>query len=124
MTKEELKRLIDQNEGYNFELKQSTSLKQEIGQAVSAFANTSGGIILVGVSSDGNIVGVDIGKKTLEDLANWIKENTDPPMYPQILTHKVEGKNIIEIAIKESDEKPVFFQGHAYQRVGKTSHFY
>jgi len=121
MTKEELKKLIDQSEGHNLELKQSTSLRQEIGQAVSAFANTSGGTILVGVSPDGNIVGADIGKKTLEDLANWVKENTDPPMYPQILMHKADSKDIIEIIVKESDEKPVFSQGHAYQRVGKTS---
>jgi ATP-dependent DNA helicase RecG len=121
MTKKELQNLINQSEGHNLELKTSTNLKQEIGQAVSAFANTSGGVILVGVSPDGNIVGVDIGKKTVEDLANWIKQNTDPPMYPQILTHKVDDKDIIEIVIKESDEKPIFSQGHAYQRVGRTS---
>jgi ATP-dependent DNA helicase RecG len=121
MTKEELKKLIDQSEGHNLELKQSTSLRQEIGQAVSAFANTDGGIILVGVSPNGEIMGVDIGKKTVEDLANLIKENTDPKIYPQMKIHKVDGKNIIEIVVKESDEKPVFFSNHAYQRVGRTS---
>jgi ATP-dependent DNA helicase RecG len=121
MTKEELKKLIDQNEGHNLELKQSTSLRQEIGQAVSAFANTDGGVILVGVSPNGEIVGVDIGKKTVEDLANLIKENTDPKIYPQMKIHKVDDKNIIEIVVKESDEKPVFFSNHAYQRVGRTS---
>jgi ATP-dependent DNA helicase RecG len=121
MTKEELKKLIDQNEGHDLELKASTSLKQEIGQTISAFANTSGGVILIGMSPDGKIVGVDIGKKTLEDLANWIKDNTDPHIYPKILTYKVNDKNIIEITVKESDEKPVFSMGHAYQRVGRTS---
>jgi len=121
MTKEELKKLIDQSEGHNLELKQSTSLRQEIGQAVSAFANTDGGVILVGVSPKGEIVGVDIGKKTVEDLANWIKENTDPKIYPQILIHKVDDKNVIEIVVKEADEKPIFFSNHAYQRVGRTS---
>jgi ATP-dependent DNA helicase RecG len=121
MTKEELKKLIGQSEGHNLELKKSTSLRQEIGQAVSAFANTNGGIILIGISPDGEIVGVDIGKKTVEDLANLIKENTDPKIYPQMKIHKVDDKNIIEIAVKESDEKPIFFSNHAYQRVGRTS---
>ena len=121
MTKEELKKLIDQSEGHNLELKKSTSLRQEIGEAVSAFANTDGGVILIGISPDGEIVGVDIGKKTLEDLANGIKENTDPRIYPQMKIHNVDGKNLIEIIVKEADEKPVFFQGHAYQRVGRTS---
>jgi len=121
MTKEELEKLIAQNEGHNLELKKSTSLRQEIGQAVSAFANTDGGVILVGISPDGEIVGVDIGKKTVEDLANWIKENTDPKIYPQMKIHNVDNKDIIEITVKESDEKPVFSMGHAYQRVGRTS---
>jgi len=121
MTKEELEKLIAQNEGHNLELKKSTSLRQEIGQAVSAFTNTDGGIILVGISPDGEIVGVDIGKKTVEDLANWIKENTDPKIYPQMKIHNVDNKDIIEITVKESDEKPVFSMGHAYQRVGRTS---
>jgi ATP-dependent DNA helicase RecG len=121
MTKEELKKLIDQSEGHNLELKKSTSLRQEIGQAVSAFANTDGGVILVGISPDGEIVGVDIGKKTLEDLANTIKENTDPKIYPQMKIHNVDGKNVIEIIVKEADEKPVFFSSRAYQRVGRTS---
>jgi len=121
MNKEELQNLINQSEGHNLELKTSTNLKQEIGQTVSAFANTSGGVILVGISPDGDIVGVNIGKKTVEDLANWIKENTDPRIYPQMLIHNVDGKDIIEIVVKESDEKPVFSQNHAYQRVGRTS---
>lgn len=121
MTKEELQNLINKSEGHNLELKTSTNLKQEIGQTVSAFANTSGGVILVGISPDGDIVGVNIGKKTVEDLANWIKENTYPRIYPQMLIHNVDGKDIIEIVVKESDEKPVFSQNHAYQRVGRTS---
>ena len=54
-------------------------------------------------------MGVDIGKKTLEDLANTIKENTDPKIYPQMKIHNVDGKNVIEIIVKEADEKPVFF---------------
>jgi len=121
MTKEELQNLINKSEGHNLELKQSTSLRQEIGEAVSAFANTDGGVILIGVAPDGEIVGVTIGKKTVEDLANLIKENTDPKIYPQIKIHNVDGKNVIEIIVKEADEKPVFFSNHAYQRVGRTS---
>jgi predicted HTH transcriptional regulator len=33
----------------------------------------------------------------------------------------VEDKYLIEVVVKESDEKPVFSQSHAYQRVGRTS---
>jgi len=121
MTEEQLKQLIKQGEGQTLEFKASLSLRQEIGQAISAFANTDGGVVMVGVSPDSKIVGVDIGKKTVEDLANWLKENTDPRIYPQIKIHNVDGKDVIEIIVKEADEKPVFFSSHAYQRVGRTS---
>jgi len=66
-------------------------------------------------------LGVNIGKETVEDLANWIKRNTDPPIYPQLYIHKIDGKEIIEILVKEAEEKPVFYDGHAFQRAGRTS---
>ncbi len=121
MTEQELRKLINQGEGQTLEFKASTSLRQEIGQAISAFANTAGGTILVGITPQGRIIGVDIGKKTIEDLSNWIKENTDPKIYPQMRIHKVEGKDLIEISVKEADEKPVFCNDRAFQRVGRTS---
>jgi len=121
MTEQELRKLISKGEGQTLEFKASPSLRQEIGQAISAFANTAGGTILVGVSPQGKLVGVDIGRKTIEDLANWIKANTDPPICPRMQVHKIEGRDLIEISVKESDEKPVFFNDRAFQRVGRTS---
>jgi len=121
MTEKQLKELIQQGESQNIELKSSLKLKEEIGETISAFANTSGGIIIIGVSDEGKILGVDIGKKTLEDLANWVKENTDPQIYPDVKVHQVENKSIIEVSLKENEEKPVFFKNHAFQRVGKTN---
>jgi ATP-dependent DNA helicase RecG len=121
MTQKQLKQLITQGENQTVEFKSSLKLMNEIGETISALANTSGGIILIGVSDEGKILGIDIGKKTLEDLANFIKENTDPKIYPDIKPHQIDDKKIIEISLKESDEKPVFFKTHAFQRVGKTN---
>lgn len=74
----DIKKLIAHGEDQNLEFKASLRLREEIGETISAFANVDGGIILVGVSDKSEILGVDIGKKTIEDLANWVKENTDP----------------------------------------------
>jgi len=121
MTEREIKKLIQTGESQSLEFKSSLKLRNEIGETISAFANTSGGVILIGVSDEGKILGVDIGRKTVEDLANWVKENTDPPLYPDVKVHQIGGKDIIEISLKESDDKPVFFKNHAFQRVGKTN---
>ncbi len=77
---EQLK-LISGGENEGLELKESLRLKEEICQAVSAFSNASGGSILVGVSNDGKVIGVEIGRNTLEELANYIKRNTDPAIF-------------------------------------------
>jgi len=116
-----LQKLITQGESQTLEFKSSLKLRSEIGKTISAFANTKGGVVLIGVSDQGKVIGITIGKKTIEDTANWIKQNTDPPNYPSIKTHQINNKKIIKVSVKESPEKPVFFKNHAFQRVGKTN---
>ena len=113
--------LIYKGENESLEFKESLRLKEEIGQAVSAFSNANGGSILIGVSDEGTIIGIDIGRNTLEELANYIKRNTDPAIFPSVKILDADGKKIIVIEVKDSAEKPVFFKNHAYKRVGKTN---
>jgi len=122
MNKKELEKLIEKGESRSFEFKESLSVKDEIGESVSAFANTCDGVILIGISDSGEVKGVQLGKKTIEGLANYIKQNTDNNVYPDISVKKVDEKDIIIIKVNESDEKPVFFRGKAYKRVGKSNH--
>ena len=117
----DLLKLISGGENERLELKESPRLKDEICQSVSAFSNANGGLILVGVSNDGKVIGVDIGRNTLEELANYIKRNADPPIFPSMKVFDIDGKKIIVIEVRESSEKPVFFKNHAYKRVGKTN---
>jgi ATP-dependent DNA helicase RecG len=50
----------------------------EIVEAVSAFSNTKGGKIIIGVSRTGKVLGIEIGMDTIEWLTNKIVNNTDP----------------------------------------------
>ena len=116
-----LKKLISQGESETLELKKSLQLKDEIGESVSAFSNSKGGIILIGISDKKELEGIQIGKKTLTDLAEYVKRNTDPQIFPEIKACEIDNKKIISIKVKESSEKPVFFKSYAYKRVGDTS---
>ena len=42
---------------------------------------------------------MDIGKNTLEELANYIKRNTDPRIFPRIEVLEVEDKRVIVIEV-------------------------
>jgi ATP-dependent DNA helicase RecG len=117
----ELKELIEMGESQSLEFKESLRLKDEIGETVSAFSNLDGGTVIVGVSDRGGVLGVDIGKNTLEEFANYIKRNTDPQIFPSVNIREVDGKNVVMVEVEESQEKPVFFKNHAYKRVGKTN---
>ena len=71
----DLLKLISVGENEGLEFKESLRLKEEIGQAVSAFSNARGGSILVGVLNDEKVIGVDIGRNTLEELHESIPRN-------------------------------------------------
>ena len=62
----DIKELIERGETQSLEFKESLMLKDEIGETVSAFSNSDGGTVIVGVSNRGGVLGVDIGKNTLE----------------------------------------------------------
>ncbi len=103
------------------ELKPSLSQLNEIVETVAGFANNKGGKIMIGVSNKGEIMGVEIGKSTLEKLINTIKQNTEPSQYPKVAAKAIGGKNFIEIIVGGSKEKPVLAFGRAFKRVGKST---
>ncbi|PIU66123.1 MAG: hypothetical protein COS84_06125, partial [Armatimonadetes bacterium CG07_land_8_20_14_0_80_40_9] len=73
-----MKEIISKPESEVMEFKKSTGEWKEIVKTISAFSNTRGGTVIVGVDGKGNIVGVSIGKDTIEQLTNKIISNTEP----------------------------------------------
>lgn len=117
-----LSKFIGLSESITVEWKESLSDTKGIMKSISAFSNTEGGKIVVGVSEkDGSPVGVQIGKGAIENLVNVISQHTDPKVHPRITVSKIEDKDIIVIEVKQSSHKPVLSDGVPYVRVGKSS---
>jgi len=104
-----LEKIVLHGESETVEFKESLQLKDEIGESISSFSNSKGGIVLVGISDKREIKGVQVGKKTVIDLAEYVKRNTDSQIFPEIKVCKIDNKKIISIKVAESIEKPVFF---------------
>ena len=117
----DLKKIISQDESETVESKKSLSESKEIIKTISAFANTKGGRIFIGVSNYGKVLGVEIGKDTMEHLVNQITQNTDPKIQPHITVEKIDEKQIIIIKVKESPDHLVLAFGRPYKRVGKST---
>lgn len=114
-------KLAKQGEGLKVEFKASLSDLERITEIVCSFANSRGGIILIGVSDTGKIHGVDIGKQTIERSTNIIVDNLDPKIYPEIKLFKIDKKSIILIRVEESTDKPHLAYGKGFIRVGKNT---
>ena len=108
-------------ESEKIELKSSFSEWREAIVSLCAFANKKGGKVVIGMNDDGVASGIQVGKNTIEDFANKIKNNTDPILYPSINVKTFGLGEIVEIEVSESDNKPVFAFDRAYVRVGKTN---
>lgn len=97
------------------------SFNDEAIETLGAFMNANGGVLLLGVKDSGSICGFDVGKKTLEDIANRIQEATDPRIQPSISTIHHEGKTIIAISVTSSIGSPISVRGKYFRRVGKSN---
>jgi len=90
-------------------------------ESVVAFANTTGGIIFIGVSDKNNIKGIKVGKETLNQWANQISQSTDPRIIPELEKIKVDGKTVIAVKIKENPIKPISKKGRCLKRVDSSN---
>lgn len=117
MTLDELINLIKAGESDTVELKESFG--DAVIDAVGMFANTHGGIVIVGVSDEGEVRGVTVEKETLTQWSNDIAQATDPRIVIDIEAHEVEGKTVVVIEAPESPLKPVSAKGRYFKRVAK-----
>lgn len=116
-----LKKLISQGESETVEFKKSLGEWKEIVETICAFADTESGRIIIGVLQTGKLLGVEIGKGTIEDLTNKISQNIDPKIRPRVTMEKMDGKSLIMIEVKESSDHLVLAFGRPYKRVGRST---
>lgn len=96
-----LKEVVPRGESEVLEFKKSVSEWKEIIETVSAFSNTKGGTIIIGVDDNRRVHGVTIGKNTIEELTNKILTNTEPKIYPEITEVDIEDKKVIVIKVEK-----------------------
>ena len=98
------------------------TFQKEVIETVVAFANAKGGQILIGVSDAMHIKGVVINNETLKDWLNQIKNNTHPSVLPDIESHQIDGKTIVQISISEQPVKPIAYKSRYFMRVKYANH--
>lgn len=117
----DLQWVIEKGESETVEFKKSTSLLREGIETICAFANRKGGYLLFGLADNGDVLGQQVSDDTLKNIANAIKLNTDPKLYPNIEKIEVKNRTCVLVTVEESPLKPHLAYGQAFIRVGAVS---
>lgn len=105
--KDYIHRLIAEGEHIHQDFKFAISDARKIARSLSAFANTEGGRLLVGVKDNGSIAGVRSEEEIyMIDAAATMY--CRPPLQTESKIYKVEGKDVLEVVISEQPTKPIF----------------
>jgi ATP-dependent DNA helicase RecG len=112
--------LVESGESETLEFKRN--FDKDAIETITAFANTKGGIILVGVEDNGNISGIIINKETIQNWINQVKQSTVPSVIPDIEVVAVENKEVAFIKVVEYPIKPVAAKGRYIKRVKNSNH--
>ena len=99
-----------------------SSFNEEVIETLVAFSNAKGGTVYVGVSDNGKAFGVTVGKETVQQWINEIKNKTTPQIIPDAEVIEIENKTVISLFIPEFPIKPVSVRGKYYKRAGNSNH--
>lgn len=99
--------LIAEGEHQQQDFKFEISDARKIARTLSAFANTDGGRLLIGVKDNGKIAGVRSAEEEymIEAAARMYCR---PEVAYEMQTYRVEGRSVLLVDVKESQQKPVY----------------
>ena len=117
-----IKSLIESGESQQLDFKFEISSAKKIARTFSAFANTDGGKLLIGVKDNGKISGIRSEEEAyMAESAGHVF--CKPTVVYALKKWVVDGKCILEVEIPTSQHRPHFAKGEdgdwtAYVRVG------
>jgi predicted HTH transcriptional regulator len=118
----DLKELLRQPEGKTLEFKRDMSSPDGILRSIAAFANTAGGVLLIGVE-DGSrrVAGVADPLEAEARLANLVADSFKPKLIPEIEILPWRRMNILGIEVYPSANRPHYLRDHVFVRVGSSN---
>ncbi len=93
-------------EGISTEFKRTIHSPAKIARSIAAFANTSGGHILIGVDDDRRIVGIRSEKEIIEVIDDALQCHLDPIPVIDLLIAEYKRRMVLVVDVPESPERP------------------
>lgn len=107
----ELKRLVRKGEGLQLEFKRKANHPDKISKEIVAFANSSGGILLIGVEDDGEIYGSKTPDEDAYAIRNFVERHCRPRIDMRMQKVPLSAyREVLVIEVKESRRKPHYLK--------------
>lgn len=120
MTEQQVLQWLMEGEGPLVEFKREFTT--ELVRDLVAFANGSGGVILIGVDDDASLVGVSEEPRRVEErIMGLCAQVIRPPLMPSVTTLAVQNVRVMLVTVPRGLQKPYTAQGVCYVRAGSTS---
>lgn len=125
MAVETLDELLAQREGKTLDFKRDLSSPRGVVKDIVAFANTSGGTLIIGVDDGRAVVGLDDPLGEEERLANLVADSIEPPVLPDIELAASGDKTVLIVRVAHW-HGPFYVKSEGsengvYVRLGSTS---
>jgi predicted HTH transcriptional regulator len=110
VSKHPIKQLIEAGEGLKLDFKQLIQNPRKIAKSMVSFANTEGGVLLIGVRDNGSIAGIKSEEEVhmLELAASF---HCKPEVTYRIQEISIDGKTILNVYIPKGNDKPYYARG-------------
>lgn len=115
-----IENLLQQKEGVRLQFKAEPNI-DVIAKSITAFINTQGGDLIVGVDDKKNIIGLAHAQQQLVAIQNALVGLIKPtaPISVQLITFR--KKKILLISVWEGAKKPYQYKGVIYNRIGAST---
>jgi len=107
-----------------FKENETTELKQtvvdDIKKEIIAFANSNGGTLYVGISDDGEIIGLNNADAELLNINNMLRDAVKPDitLFYQSRIDTIDGKDIIIVDVQRGINRPYYIAGKGIRPEG------
>lgn len=109
--------LIKEGEGLTVEFKRTIDSPYKIAKTIAFFANTSGGVLLVGVGDNRELLGIKSELNELEKLEKACTELVDKMIPVRFKSEKLDNRILLRVEIDESQERPHYAINEKGQRM-------
>src|SRR5579875_3534792 len=102
--------LLAQDESKTLEFKRDLSSLDSVVKEIVSFANSAGGLLVVGVDDDKSVVGITDFQKLEEKLINAVSTTVEPQILinPRSTSH--DGKELMIVEVVQAPQRPVYIK--------------